>query len=102
MEFLDRAKWPDSVAAIEALNSQLYCPPTQPLTTLAQARAGTRNYLQDLRDRMRAHIDDGAGVIGSVDVDRSAFFYPEQFDALAGRNAQANWLRLQGAEDTSE
>jgi hypothetical protein len=99
MEFLDRAKWPDSVAAIEALNPQLYCPPTQPPDDLG---AGTRNYLQDLRDRMRAHIDDGAGVIGSVDVDRSAFFYPEQFDALAGRNAQANLLRLQGAEDTSE
>ncbi|GAA5074635.1 hypothetical protein N0B44_27100 [Roseibacterium beibuensis] len=37
---------------------------------------------------MRAHIDAGGDIIGAVEVDQLAFSHLDQFDALAGRNAQ--------------
>lgn len=44
---------------------------------------------------MRAYIDEGGDIIGSVKVDQSAFAYLDQFDALAGRNAQAVFEQME-------
>lgn len=95
LEFSDSAAWLDSFAAIEALDPEYVVPGHGPLTTLAQAQADTRDYLQNLRDRMREHIDDGGDIIGSVNVDQSAFAYLDQFEALAGRNAQAVFQQME-------
>ena len=81
--------------AIEMLEPFHLIPGHGPATTLAQAQADTRDYLQNLRDRMREHIDVGGDIIGSVDVDQSAFAYLDQFDALAGRNAQAVFQQME-------
>lgn len=95
MEFSDSAAWLDSFAAIEALDPEYVVPGHGPLTTLAQSQADTRDYLQNLRDRMRVHIDEGGDIIGSVNVDQSAFAYLDQFEALAGRNAQAVFQQME-------
>lgn len=95
MEFSDSAAWLDSFAAIEALDPVYVVPGHGPLTTLARAQADTRDYLLNLRDQMRAHIDGGGDIIGSVNVDQSAFAYLDQFDALAGRNAQTVFQQME-------
>lgn len=95
MEFSDSAAWLDSFAAIEALDPEHVVPGHGPLTTLGQAQADTRDYLQNLRDKMRAHIDEGGDIIGSVNVDQSDFAYLDQFEALAGRNAQTVFQQME-------
>ena len=95
MEFSDSATWLEAFGAIEMLEPVHLVPGHGPATTLAQAQADTRDYLQNLRDRMREHIDVGGDIIGSVDVDQSAFAYLDQFDALAGRNAQAVFQQME-------
>ena len=62
---------------------------------LATARAQTHAYLENLRARMREHIDSGGDILGAVDVDQSAFMHLEQFDALARRNAQAVFIEME-------
>jgi hypothetical protein len=51
--------------------------------------------LVNLRDRMRVHIDAGGDMIGAVGGDQSAFAHLEQFDALAGRNAQQVFTEME-------
>ena len=95
MEFSDSAVWLDSFAAIEALNPTHLVPGHGPVTTLARAQADTRDYLANLRDRMRAHINAGGDIIGSVEVDQSAFAYLDQFESLSGRNAQTVFEQME-------
>lgn len=95
MEFSNTADWLDAFAAIEALAPEHLVPGHGPATTLAQAQADTRDYLLNLRSQMRDYIDAGGDIIGSVDVDQSDFAYLDQFDALAGRNAQAAFAEME-------
>ena len=44
---------------------------------------------------MQVYIDSGGDIIGSVDVDQSGFSYLDQFEALAGRNAQAVFEQME-------
>jgi len=89
MDFSDSATWLDAFDAMAALEPDYLVPGHGPLTDLATATADTRDYLVNLRDKMRVYIDDGGDIIDSVKVDQSAFSYLDQFDMLAGRNAQA-------------
>ncbi len=95
MGFSDSASWLEAFAAIEALNPAHLVPGHGPATTLARAQADTRDYLQNLRDRMRTYIDDGGDITGSVEVDQSGFAYLEQFEALARRNAQTVFEQME-------
>jgi glyoxylase-like metal-dependent hydrolase (beta-lactamase superfamily II) len=95
LDFSDSASWLDAFSAIEALDPVHVIPGHGPATTLAQARADTRDYLANLRARMREHIDAGGDIIGSVDVDQAEFSHLEQFEALAGRNAQAVFQQME-------
>lgn len=95
MDFSNSAEWLDSFAAIEALEPQYLIPGHGPVTTLTQAQTDTRDYLVNLRTQVGAYIDEGGDIIGSVDVDQSAFAYLEQFDALARRNAQAVYQQME-------
>jgi len=88
MDFSNSGSWLEAFAAIEALDPSYLIPGHGPPTTLQQAQADTRDYLANLRSRMREYIDAGGDIIGSVDVDQSEFGYLDQFEALAGRNAQ--------------
>lgn len=64
-------------------------------TDLDRARADTRDYLANLRQRMRDHIDSGGDIMTAPQVDQSAFEHLEQFDALAGRNAQQVFTEME-------
>lgn len=95
MDFSDSASWLEAFEAIEDLEPVHLIPGHGPLTTLEHAQADTRDYLENLRNRMRAYIDGGGDIIGSVHVDQSAFEYLDSFDALAGRNAQAVFQQME-------
>lgn len=95
LQFSDSASWLEAFSAIEALDPAHVIPGHGPATTLAEARTDTRDYLVNLRDRIRDHIDAGGDIIRSVDVDQSTFSYLDQFEALAGRNAQAVFEQME-------
>lgn len=95
MEFSSSASWLDAFTAIEALDPVHVVPGHGAPTTLAVAQADTRDYLVNLRERVREHIDAGGDIIGSVDVDQSAFPHLAQFEALARRNAQTVFQQME-------
>jgi glyoxylase-like metal-dependent hydrolase (beta-lactamase superfamily II) len=95
LDFSDSAAWLEAFAAIEELNPEHVVPGHGPLTTLATAQADTRDYLLNLRTRIRDHIDNGGDIIASVEVDQSAFSYLDQFDSLARRNAQTVFQQME-------
>lgn len=95
LDFSSSAGWIKAFDAMAALKPEHVVPGHGPATDLATARHDTRDYLQHLRDTMRAYIDEGGDIIGSVKVDQSAFSYLQDFDALAGRNAQAVFSEME-------
>ena len=88
-------EWVETFSDFAALSPEHVVPGHGPATTLAVATADTYDYLVNLRAKMAEYIDDGGDIIGSVDVDQSAFSYLEQFDALAKRNAQAVFQQME-------
>ena len=58
-------------------------------TALEVARSDTYQYLKNLRSENHKHIDAGGVIIRSLDVDQAAVSRLDQFEALAGQNAQA-------------
>ncbi len=95
LDFSDSATWLDAFDAVAALRPAHLVPGHGPVTTLARAKAETRDYLQNLRTRMRAHIDGGGDIIGAVEVEQSAFAHLGLFDQLARRNAQAVFQQME-------
>ena len=95
LEVSNSAGWMASFEAIETLNPEHVVPGHGDPTTLAKAKADTYDYLANLRDKIRVHIDDGGDIIGSVDVDQSAFSHLENFDTLAKRNAQQVFTEME-------
>jgi glyoxylase-like metal-dependent hydrolase (beta-lactamase superfamily II) len=95
IEVSDSANWLDVFDEFAALNPTHVVPGHGPATDLATAKADTRDYLQNLRTRMRQHIDNGGDEISSVTVDQSAFAYLANFDQLAKRNAQAVFIQME-------
>lgn len=95
MEFSSSAGWLDAFDAMAALDPTHVIPGHGPATDLATATRDTRDYLANLRMRMAEHIDAGGDIIGSVDVDQSAFAYLSEFDQLARRNAQEVFSQME-------
>ena len=56
-------------------------------TNLAQVRRYTRDYLVDLRTKIRDHIDAGGDLAGAYYVDQSNWAGLDTFDELATKNA---------------
>ncbi len=95
LDFSDSAGWLEAFKAVEALQPAHLVPGHGPSTTLARAGVETRDYLINLRTRMRDHIDAGGDIIGAVEVDQSAFAHLGLFDQLARRNAQAVFQQME-------
>lgn len=95
LEFSSSASWVEAFEAMAALDPLHVVPGHGDPTTLERAQADTYDYLVNLRDLMRDHIDAGGDIIGSVAVDQSAFSRLEQFDTLAGRNAQQVFTEME-------
>ena len=88
----------DWIAAFEAMATH---DPTQIVpghghaTDLATARRDTYDYLVDLRTRIGALIEDGGDIMEAPGIDQSDWSGLEQFDSLAGRNAQATYEEME-------
>ncbi len=88
-------EWPGVFEAMAALEPVHLVPGHGPATTLAQATADTYDYLMNLRAGIGALIEDGGDIIAAPKVDQSAFAYLEQFEGLAGRNAQTAYEQME-------
>ncbi len=64
-------------------------------TDLAKARRDTYDYLVNLRTQIGALIEAGGDIMEAPKIDQSAWKYLEQFDSLAGRNAQAAYEEME-------
>ncbi|MGB5558545.1 MAG: hypothetical protein WBN04_11100 [Paracoccaceae bacterium] len=63
---------------------------------MERARADTYDYLVNLRARIGTLLDEGGDILAAPQVDQAAFSYLEQFDSLAGRNAQTAFQQMEG------
>ena len=64
-------------------------------TDLATATHDTHDYLVNLRTQIGALIDAGGDIMDAPKIDQSAWSSLKQFDALAGRNAQATYEEME-------
>ena len=87
--------WPAAFEAVEATGAAYVVPGHGRATTMERARADTYDYLINLREKIGALIDEGGDILDAPKVDQSAFAYLEQFDALAGRNAQTAYQQME-------
>lgn len=87
--------WIDVFDAMAELDATHVIPGHGPATDMLTATSDTYDYLVNLREQMGLHMDDGGDIIGSVDVDQSAFSYLAQFDSLAKRNAQQVFAEME-------
>ncbi len=82
----------ESMAAFEPAH---VVPGHGPPTTLPRAKADTYDYLKNLRRRIGDLIDAGGDIMDAPGVDQSGWTYLEQFDSLAGRNAQTTFEQME-------
>ncbi len=87
--------WITAFEAMAALNPIYLVPGHGPASTLKQAKRDTYDYLVNLREQMGAYIDNGGDIIGSVNVEQSAWQYLAQFEQLAKRNAQQVFTEME-------
>ncbi len=87
--------WPDAYLAVEATGAAHVVPGHGGPTTMERARADTYAYLMNLREEIGALIDAGGDIMAAPQVDQSAFAHLEQFEALAGRNAQTAFQQME-------
>jgi glyoxylase-like metal-dependent hydrolase (beta-lactamase superfamily II) len=87
--------WPAAFEAVEATGAAYVVPGHGRATTMDHARADTFAYLMNLREKIGSLIDEGGDILDAPKVDQSAFAYLEQFDALAGRNAQTAYQQME-------
>lgn len=87
--------WISAFEAIVALQPEHVIPGHGAPTNLAHAKADTLDYLVNLRARIKELQDKGGTAIDSPKVDQSAFKRLEQFELLAGRNAQQVFAEME-------
>lgn len=87
--------WPAAYLAVEATGAGHVVPGHGAPTTMDRAHADTYDYLMSLRARIGALLDEGGDIMAAPQVDQSDFAYLEQFDSLAGRNAQTAFQQME-------
>jgi glyoxylase-like metal-dependent hydrolase (beta-lactamase superfamily II) len=87
--------WPASFEAIAALSPMHVVPGHGHATTLEHATHDTYDYLMNLRTQIGALLDEGGDIMAAPHVDQSAFTYLDQFESLAGRNAQTAFQQME-------
>ncbi|MEE9321420.1 MAG: MBL fold metallo-hydrolase [Granulosicoccus sp.] len=88
-------EWVASFEALAALSPAHIVPGHGSPTDLAGATRDTYDYLINIRTKMAAHIEEGGDIFGSVKIDQSAFSYLENYEGLAGRNAQEVFSQME-------
>ncbi len=81
--------------AMAAFNPTHIVPGHGHATDLATARRDTYDYLVNLRSQIGALIEEGRDIMDAPAIDQSAWAHLEQFDSLAGRNAQATYEQME-------
>jgi glyoxylase-like metal-dependent hydrolase (beta-lactamase superfamily II) len=89
------AHWPDAYLAVEETGAAHVVPGHGGPTTMERARADTYDYLVNLRAQIGVLLDEGGDILAAPAVDQSAFAHLEQFDSLAGRNAQTAFQQME-------
>lgn len=87
--------WIEAFDAMAAYDPVHVVPGHGRATTLDRARADTYDYLVNLRTRIGALIEEGGDIMQAPGVDQSAFAGLEQFESLAGRNAQTVYEQME-------
>lgn len=87
--------WIASFEALAALAPTHIVPGHGAPTDLAGATRDTYDYLANIRNKMADYIDNSGDIIESVKIDQAAFRYLENFDQLAGRNAQEVFSQME-------
>ncbi|OIQ45546.1 MAG: hypothetical protein BM558_03385 [Roseobacter sp. MedPE-SW] len=87
--------WPVSFEAVAALQPSHVVPGHGNPTTLEHATRDTYDYLMNLRTEIAALIDEDGDIMQAPQVDQSAFAHLEQFESLAGRNAQTAFQQME-------
>lgn len=87
--------WPTAYLAVEATGATHVVPGHGGPTTLERARTDTYDYLMNLRTEIAGLIGAGGDIMAAPQIDQSAFSHLEQFDALAGRNAQTAFQQME-------
>ena len=87
--------WIDVFERMAAFDPAHIVPGHGPATTLDTARQQTHAYLVNLRTRIGALIDEGGDIMDAPTIDQSDWSYLEQFENLAGRNAQTTYEQME-------
>lgn len=87
--------WVEVFDEMAAFNPAHIVPGHGHATDLATARRDTYDYLVNLRTHIGALIDEGGDIIDAPMIDQSPWAYLEQFESLAGRNAQATYEEME-------
>jgi len=87
--------WIDVFDAMAAFEPAHIVPGHGHATDLATARRDTYDYLVNLRTQIGVLIDEGGDIIDAPKIDQSLWAYLEQFESLAGRNAQATYEEME-------
>jgi hypothetical protein len=64
-------------------------------TDLSTATRDTHDYLVNMRSRIGALIEAGRDIMHAPQIDQSAWAHLDQFEALAGSNAQATYEEME-------
>ena len=87
--------WIEAFGAMAAFAPAHVVPGHGGPTTLETATADSYDYLVNLRGRIGALIDDGGDIMEAPEVDQARWSYLEQFESLAGRNAQTTYEQME-------
>jgi glyoxylase-like metal-dependent hydrolase (beta-lactamase superfamily II) len=87
--------WIDVFEAMAAFAPAHVVPGHGHATTLDTATIDTYSYLVNLRTQIGTLIENGGDIMDAPKIDQSAFAYLEQFDSLAGRNAQTTYEQME-------
>lgn len=91
----DTDSWIDVFEAMAAFDPAHIVPGHGGATDLATATRDTYDYLVNLRTQIGALIEAGGDIMDAPGIDQSAWAYLDQFEALAGRNAQATYEEME-------
>ena len=95
MPFSNVKSWIEAFGQMAADAPAHLVPGHGPATDVAQAKRDTLDYLVNLRARIGRLIDEGGDIMDAPGIDQSDFTYLDQFESLAGRNAQATFEQME-------
>jgi glyoxylase-like metal-dependent hydrolase (beta-lactamase superfamily II) len=95
MEYSNNKSWIGSYEAMAQFQPKYIVPGHGQPTDLAGAKKDTYDYLVYLRQAVADFMDDGGDMTNIGKIDQSAFSYLQNFDALAGRNAQQVYMEME-------